>query len=128
MAKLNFVVKILPIGTNHAYSQSRNGRRFLTDQGKEYKESLGWSALECNPKGLRFKCPIVTLIFTYGDRRRRDVDSAIKLTIDAFNGVLWDDDSQIEELHVYKCYNKGNPSVEVLVEESLLPIGYETKA
>jgi len=47
-----------------------------------------------------------------------DLDNYIKAVMDAGNGILWVDDSQVCELHSSKAY--GSPRIEVTVLE-LLP-------
>lgn len=44
----------------------------------------------------------VTIHCHYKDKRRRDLDNVLKLILDAFNKILYVDDSLIYELHVYK--------------------------
>jgi Holliday junction resolvase RusA-like endonuclease len=56
----------------------------------------------------------VTLRFRLADRRRRDLDNLSKGTLDAGNGILWEDDMQIQELHIYR--ERGEPGVTVEVE------------
>lgn len=34
--------------------------------------------------------------------RRKDLDNIAKLVMDALNGVVWKDDSQIQELNIYR--------------------------
>ena len=43
-----------------------------------------------------------------------DVDNLVKAVLDACNGVLWTDDSQIVELHGYKHKGAGKVEIEVL--------------
>jgi len=44
----------------------------------------------------------LALVFRLPDRRRRDVDNLAGAIMDALNGVLWRDDSQIVRLSVEK--------------------------
>jgi len=44
----------------------------------------------------------------------KDVDSAAKLSLDALTGILFEDDSCVQELHLYKRFGKVS-SVEVTV-------------
>jgi Holliday junction resolvase RusA-like endonuclease len=56
-----------------------------------------------------------------GDLRpvnKPDIDNYIKAVMDAGNGILWVDDSQVCELHSIKVY--GSPRIEVTAME-LLP-------
>lgn len=54
----------------------------------------------------------------FPDERRRDLDNVAKC-LDGGNGILWHDDSQIHELHVYKRYDREKPRLEVTVEISV---------
>ena len=59
----------------------------------------------------------VTLHVTCDDRRRSDVDNHAKSSgMDALNGVAWHDDSQVDELHVYRTVDKSCPGVRCTVE------------
>lgn len=47
-----------------------------------------------------------------------DCDNLIKAVLDALNGLAYDDDSAVCELHVFKRYAENNAErVEVLIEE-----------
>jgi len=112
--KVNFKLEIQPVLTNHAYPTNRNGGRRLTPEGKAYKDQLGWAAKQALGTQPMFTCPSVSFIFVYSDHRRRDVDSAAKLSLDALTGILFEDDSCVQELHLYKRFGKVS-SVEVTV-------------
>lgn len=43
----------------------------------------------------------LTVVCKIPTRRRADIDNFTKLILDAGNGVLYNDDVQVEELHVY---------------------------
>lgn len=51
------------------------------------------------------------------DARRRDADNLAKSILDALNGVTWDDDSQVWDLHVRKAISRDNPRAVVTVAE-----------
>ena len=53
----------------------------------------------------------VTLFF--GTRRRADLDNFHKLSFDALSGIVWDDDSQVEELTVRRGYDRERLRVEL---------------
>ena len=46
----------------------------------------------------------VRLFFYWGDKRRRDIDNFAKPILDAIteSQMVWVDDSQIDELHIYR--------------------------
>lgn len=58
----------------------------------------------------------VTLEVCFPDARRRDLDNVIKSVLDSGNGVLWDDDSQVVEIHARSSVDRINPRVEVKIE------------
>jgi crossover junction endodeoxyribonuclease RusA len=41
----------------------------------------------------------VDVLFVSKSNRRRDIDNMIKLVLDALNGVVYEDDSQVVEIH-----------------------------
>jgi Holliday junction resolvase RusA-like endonuclease len=57
----------------------------------------------------------VTFWFYFPDKRRRDVDNNIKAGMDAVTRALGVDDSNVDEVHGYKRYDKANPRCEVVV-------------
>jgi len=120
MEEIAFSVNTKPIGTNSAYKKRPYGHGlFMTEEAKAYKMAIRTAATAAMAaKGLQdfwLENPEVTLTFTYGDKRRHDIDSAIKLTLDAMNDVVWRDDTEINWLLVRKDYAKNRPCVSVSV-------------
>jgi len=50
----------------------------------------------------------VELRFFRADRRRADFDNLAKAVTDPLNGVLWQDDAQIDEAHIYVVRGVGD--------------------
>lgn len=46
-----------------------------------------------------------------------DLDNLTKAVLDGLNGVAWNDDSQIVELHVYKQY-VNEPHIEITIQQT----------
>jgi len=103
----------LPIGTNHAYAQ-RNGRRYLTEEAKEWKKEIALSF----PKNPNYESGeyVVKIFVKMGDKRKRDIDSGLKFILDALSDVVWKDDRQVVEVHLYKSYGKKHET-EICVSE-----------
>ena len=100
-----------PISLNSMY----RGRRYLNQRGKAAK--LGME-LECRNQykaEMRTDDVCVNVIFYFKDNHRRDIDSHLKALLDSMTGIVYEDDSQVNELHVYKYVDKKNPRVEVSV-------------
>lgn len=49
---------------------------------------------------------------------RPDIDNYAKLVLDALNGFVWNDDSQVTELHAEKLYALAEPGTSVRVERT----------
>lgn len=46
-----------------------------------------------------------------------DLDNFTKLTLDALNGILWEDDRYIVEIHASKFYTSENPRTEIILDQ-----------
>ena len=91
----------LPPTINHYWGFSGH-RRFLTLQAREFKFLV---AYKVSQQKIRFGdsrlCFTVTLNFK--DKRRQDISNRIKALEDALvQAGLFDDDSQIDEEHIYR--------------------------
>lgn len=87
----------LPVSINNAYPTNRQGRRFLSPEGKAWKEEVAWSFKRCKPSSKEFA---VTIILEIADNRRRDIDNGIKLILDSLTGIVWIDDRQVSQVTV----------------------------
>lgn len=76
---------------------------YLTPEGKAWKESVSILARQFTPLEGEVA---VSLEFVFTDRRRRDCQNHIKLTLDALQGHFYLDDSQIHHLTVIKRSGK----------------------
>lgn len=114
---IEFTVPIHPVSVNQAYRRLRQYGMYLTAEASAYKTALSYAAMsEIGGKPMAEK-PVVTLVFTFADKKKHDIDNYLKLTLDSFNGILWQDDNDISEIHAYKKYEKNNPSVFISITE-----------
>lgn len=58
---------------------------------------------------------VVHLRIVVPDHRRRDLDNIEKCVLDALNGVLWADDSQVDEVHKRREIDALRPRLEIVV-------------
>lgn len=86
---------------------------YLTAKGRDLKESYQWQAKS------QWKEPIMegaisVVINTYHDNHRKnDWDNFHKLSMDALTGIVYKDDSQIEQAIVTKYYDHDHPRIEI---------------
>ena len=112
--KIKLTLKSLPPLVNATY-KSGGGRFYKSNASKIAQETMRWEI-----KGKYRGRPLTGLLganlgFWWGDKRRRDIDSGIKATLDACTGFLWRDDSQLVELFVTKGIDKKKPHTEIEV-------------
>jgi len=105
--------------------------RHRTYKGKAYtpKKTLGYEKLVAQ-HALRartfahlrpFDGPVgLKVVVSFADKRRRDLSNVLKSLEDGMNKIIYDDDSQICEIHAYVQH--GQPHVKV----SVWPINAET--
>lgn len=107
-------LKGTPPSTQHIYFHK--GRMvFMSKIGVACKQAYQWE-MKAQYKGKPLLDPIsVVLELYFKDERKRDVDNFNKLILDAGSGLLWKDDTQIEELIIRKFVDKKNPRVELTV-------------
>lgn len=80
-----------------------------------YKEQVGWAARQAYCGLIRGPVRVEVQVFLKG-QRAGDVDNYAKSILDGCNEVIWLDDQQVIELHVYR--HTGRPErVEVRVTE-----------
>lgn len=112
----------LPPSVNHLYHRSERGV-VLTDQARLYRDEAAWLVRSAVAAAREQPATTdrlhVTVRFRFGDRRRRDLDNPLKLLLDAVCAGLAVDDSQIDELHVYRALDRMCPRAEVLLTWSV---------
>jgi Holliday junction resolvase RusA-like endonuclease len=108
---------------------ARNGSTTY-DAQKKLKQALHWELLSQDPSPKLHTDPIsIHLIFSMPMPKKMkpenvgephvnkpDLDNLAKLILDAFNGVLWHDDSLIWDMHLRKYYSK-NPCTRLQIME-----------
>ena len=91
-----------------------SGTQFYTGKATvEWEETVGWQCRDqwkrrplLGSLGIRFQ-------FRRENRRRVDLDNLEKAMLDALEGILYEDDSQIKVKFGSKEYNPKSPGVEV---------------
>ncbi len=103
-----------PPSLNNLYPTSRSGRRYLSAEGKSYKQLAAAMALQAGVRVMDGEL-IVTMDF-YRPRKSGDLSNRVKAAEDALTGIAYHDDSQIVDIHARRFEDKANPRVEVTIE------------
>ena len=104
------IIKGSPISVNKLY----RGRRFLTNEGKGVKEGYAWDIKTQWKKPITNEDVAVNIMF-YFSNNRSDIDNCLKAILDAGTGIIWNDDKQITEMHIFKEIDKDNPRTEMSI-------------
>jgi len=107
-----------PLSTQSIYRYTCRGRFatcYMLKKGKELKKHYQEEVDEQYKSDIiKTDCEMYIDLF-FGDKRRRDVDNFNKLVLDSLQGIVFEDDSQIQKLTITKNYCKENPRVEVII-------------
>jgi Holliday junction resolvase RusA-like endonuclease len=82
---------------------------YMTAEGRALKEDFQWQAkTQWAAKPLTGEIA-VTVNFYFGSARKRDLDNQNKLILDALSGITYEDNSQINDLHLIRRIDRKNP-------------------
>jgi len=116
MEIINLILSGNPLSTQHIYRSVFRGKFptvYMTKQGKNLEEQYRSEATnQYHGKVLTGDVEMGIFLF-FQDKRRRDVDNYNKLVLDSLEGIIFEDDKQIQKLTIVKGYSKENPRVEV---------------
>jgi len=102
----------LPVNLNNGYVHvcTKQGtiRKFPSREVKAWQEILAWSFKGDWDKDAHYG---LEMFVEMGDKRRRDVDSGIKFVLDALTKIVWEDDNQVDEIHIFKSRTKKNKTI-----------------
>ena len=112
-----FYVEGKPV-PKQSYRHSKNGG-YTSPRVKAWQEHVAWIAQsEMRGEPTLTGDLAVSMTFSLHDRRRRDLDNLSKGVLDAMNGIVFDDDRQVVDLHLRKQYSKEHPGVFVKVKQT----------
>lgn len=107
---ISMIKLVLPFPPSlNTYWRNVQGRTIVSRAGRDYRRQVQIDVAARRlrdpslPKGLSQPLA-VTLRVHAPDRRARDLDNLPKGLLDALTHAgLWEDDSLIDELHIYRC-------------------------
>ena len=94
----------------------RAGRPYQSARVRYWEDLVGWTAKEAMQGAAPLEGHLeLNLVFFRKTRRRADWDNLCKAICDALNGIVWHDDSQIQQATVVIRRVENEPKVEVTV-------------
>lgn len=108
-----------PPTVNSYYKVTRNGQRYLDKKVRIFREAVGASVHE-QMAGVSLDDSLFMEVYLFPpDRRKRDLDNYMKGLLDALTQAgLWEDDSQIDQLHIYRGEVVDGGSVRIEVTDA----------
>jgi crossover junction endodeoxyribonuclease RusA len=97
----------VPPSVNHYLRRTRWGVT-LTEEAKAFKDYVRYNVRKRMLTG-----DVVMRIDYYRKRRAGDIDGPLKLCFDALQGIWYENDKQIVELHVRRFEDRDNPRLEI---------------
>lgn len=117
MNELEFTVLGNPVSQNQAYRRSKQGRMFMTDAARAFKEHIALIAKCARPDGWNEQAWFEVGVTCYFDSQRPDVDGPCKLALDAMQEVLYLNDRQVVKVTMERRIDRKVPRMEVRVRE-----------
>lgn len=106
-----------PPSANRYWRMVRN-HPVVSKDARAYKDGAGMVARH---HGMApFTGPVALTVHLYRPQRSGDLSNRIKILEDALNGISWQDDSQIVELHAYLHDDKANPRAEIEIRQVMI--------
>ena len=97
------MIFILPVppSINHYYGTMRSGQKYIKPAGVAFRKEVAALLFQRIYKMTgRVK---IDIRVHFKDKRKRDIDNVIKSLLDALTHAgAWDDDSQIDDLHIMR--------------------------
>ncbi len=116
---MKFILKGKPKSTQTIYKVNCSRgfpTMYMSKEGKEIKEAYQWE-IKSQYKKKPIKGNVYLDIYLYfGDKRIHDIDNYNKILLDAFTGIVWEDDSQIQRITIVKLIDIKNPRIEITIE------------
>ena len=121
-----------PARAKQSFRYRRNGHSFQSARVKGWQADVGWAAQQAMRQQVDHldRYPLhdqiaVEMVFFLkptkktGKAARIDLDNLSKGVLDGLNGIAWDDDQQIIDLHLRKavCGKNVHPGVNVFIKE-----------
>lgn len=101
--------------SSNRYWRHAQGRTYLSTQAIAYRATVFGIALREVRPPRQLVGPLSITLKWYRKRAAGDLDNRLKQLFDALQGVLYEDDSQIVEIHAYRHEGKDDPRCEVTV-------------
>lgn len=105
---------------NRIWRKGRHGQTYLAPSAKAFHDAAYAAVVKARLKRPTFGegVPLKVTLTWFRARKSGDLDNRAKIACDALNGLLWHDDAQIVELHLYRVDGQRPGRMELTVERA----------
>lgn len=101
------------------YWRNVKGRMVKSAEARAYRDEAGFLTLQqtyqTEGRGKPLTGNVKVVMDFYRPARRGDLDNRIKVLLDSLQGIAFENDSQITEIHARRFEDKVNPRVQVSI-------------
>ena len=87
----------------------------VSDEARNYKVTFKMLARCSEPRPTILSGPVAVTIDVFRERKSSDLDNRVKIVLDSAEGVFFENDSQVRELHAYLHEDRADPRIEISV-------------
>jgi len=91
------------------------GRMVKSREARQYQETVGTLALMSRMPYIQKPTEVCVTIRWFREALRGDLDKRYSIMLDALQGIAFENDSQIGEIHAYRSLDRENPRMEIMV-------------
>lgn len=113
MKPITLTIKTLPVGINASY-KSGKGHFYKSKYAKIAQEAMAWE-IRSQYRGKPLEGHVGLNIDLILSTDRKDIDGPIKSIMDAMQGIIYENDNQVKDLHLTKSTDRTNPRIEITV-------------
>ena len=95
------------------------GRMVKSNEAREYQENVETLAMMQQMPLIEKPTEVCVTIRWFREAMRGDLDKRYSIMLDALQGIAFENDSQIAEIHAYRDLDRGNPRMEVMVSRRM---------
>lgn len=92
------------------------GRAVLSAEARQYKRTVALMA-KAQKVSKPFEGPVRLTISVYRPQKSGDLSNRLKVLEDALQGIAFEDDNQVVEIHMRRGDDKANPRAVVTIEQ-----------
>lgn len=96
------------------YWKIGNNRVYVSDEARSYKQDVCFRLIANRLTTATGDVALTVRLFR--PQKSGDLDNRLKVLLDAMQGVVYETDKQVTEIHAYRHDDKKNPRVEVEIK------------